>query len=81
MKSKNIAYLGNQVRLSDERIEVVKNLDNLPFAEILMYNGSGDRKTLIVYSELRKPLMEFLTDYYEEQKEILYDKIKEELSK
>lgn len=78
-KSKNIIFFANELSNVDRDIETTKRLDELPMASLNIYNGSSEKCELQIWEGLRKPLMDFLIDHFNAQKEKIYSKIEKEL--
>ena len=78
LKSKNIASLGNQVSNIDREINLINENSN-SMKKIVFYNGSGEKGEITVWKNLDQPLKEFLLDFFEKEKQLVYDKISKEL--
>ena len=78
LKSKNIASLGNQVSNIDREINLINENSN-SMKKIVFYNGSGEKGEITVWKNLDQPLKEFLLDFFEKEKRLVYDKISKEL--
>ena len=78
LKSKNIASLGNDVSNIDREITLINENSN-SMKKIVFYNGSGTIGELTVWNSLDQPLKDFLLDFFEKEKRLVYDKISKEL--
>ena len=78
LKSKNIASLGNQVSNIEREINLITENYN-SMKKIVFYNGSGEKGEITVWKNLDQPLKEFLLDFFEKEKRLVYDKISKEL--
>ena len=78
LKSKNIASLGNQVSNIDREINLINENSN-SMKKIVFYNGSGEKGEITVWKNLDQPLKEFLLDFFEKEKQLVYDEISKEL--
>ena len=78
LKSKNIASLGNQVSNIDREINLINENSN-SMKKIVFYNGSGEKGEITVWKNLDQPLKEFLLDFFEKEKHLVYDEISKEL--
>lgn len=74
LKSKNIASLGNDVSNIDREINLINENSN-SMKKIVFYNGSGEKGEITVWKNLDQPLKEFLLDFFDKQKQLVYDKI------
>ncbi len=79
LKSKNIASLGNEVSNIDRDINLIIENSN-SMKKIVFYNGSGEKCELTVWKNLDQPLKDFLLDFFDKQKKLVYDKISKELA-
>jgi len=80
-KSKDIVFLSNELESINRNIEVVNMLSEFPMASLNLWNGSGKQLDLQIWKGLKEPLKEFLINYYENEKQLRYDKISECLNK
>lgn len=78
LKSKNIASLGNEISNIDREINLINENSN-SMKKIVFYNGSGEKGKLTVWENLDQPLKDFLLDFFDKQKQLVYDKISKEL--
>jgi hypothetical protein len=79
-KSKNIKFFAHQLSLADDNIECSERIGDFTFVTINIHNGSGNKKReMIIWPALRKELSVFLIDYFTQEKEKIYTKIKNEL--
>ena len=78
LKSKNIASLGNEISNIDREINLINENSN-SMKKIVFYNGSGEKGELTVWENLNQPLKDFLLDFFDKQKQLVYDKISKEL--
>lgn len=79
-KSKNIQFFANELRNADRDINASKRLLQLPLATLSIYNASGEKEEIQIWEGLKKPLSEFLENYFNEEKQKIYAKISGELS-
>ncbi len=78
-KSKRIQFLGNQLKNNDRDIEAAKKIMTLPATKINMSNASGESCDISIWSQLKKPLSDFLIEYFNEEKRKTYEELKNEL--
>lgn len=78
LKSKNIASLGHQVSNIDREINLINENSN-SMKKIVFYNGSGEKGEITVWEPLDQPLKEFLLDFFDKEKQLVYNKISKEL--
>jgi len=80
-KSQKIQFYANELRLADRDIDLVKKINDLPMASLKMYNGSGKEHELLIWQPLREPLRDFLLSHFEEKKQEIFVKMKQEILK
>lgn len=78
-KSKKIQFLSHELCNADRDIKASKNLLILPLATLNIYNGSSEGFNIQITEGLKKPLSEFLQDYFNAEKEKTYEMISNEL--
>nr|WP_319268241.1 hypothetical protein [uncultured Draconibacterium sp.] len=76
-KSKQIQFLAGELGNLDKGIEAAKKLDELPLATLHIYNGSCERIEIQIPNKLKKTLKEFLLNHFYDEKEEIFNQIKE----
>jgi hypothetical protein len=71
-KSEEIKCLANELNNADRDIAISKMILELPFTTITIYNASNEKKELDIPNNLRKPLADFLQNYFNKEKEKTY---------
>ena len=79
-KSQNIYSLAMFLHNIDNDIEDVKKIIDAPFVGINIENELC-KGNISIPNNLKKPLADFLEDYYNKEKEKIYKQIKERLDK
>jgi hypothetical protein len=85
-KLEEIARLGHKLKVLDENINKVKSIPKYPLPKIIgdssmLDSGFLDKLEITISDELREPLISFLTDFFENKKEVVYDEMKRLLNK
>lgn len=75
LKSKNIQFHSNQLANIDRDLENLEGLKSLPMACLKMYNGSGKEIEISILKDLKEPLHNFLSTFFNNQKDITYKEI------
>ena len=78
-KSKDIQFFANELSNADRDIAASKRLLELPMATLNIYNGSNEKVDIQIWQGLKKPLAEFLQNYFESEKQKIYTQISDKL--
>lgn len=78
-KSKDIQFFANELSNADRDIAASKRLLELPMATLKIYNGSDKKEEIQIWKGLKKPLAEFLLNYFNEEKQKIYNQISDKL--
>ena len=74
LKSKNISTLGNELSNIDREIDKIEKLSSY-MKKIVFYDGSGEQDELVIWQQLDEPLKLFLLEFFNKQKNVVYDSI------
>jgi len=80
-KSKNLQTLVHTLENIDRDIASVKLFNSVQLLKINIDSGSDKKVDIAIYPDLQHPLAEFLLNYFNDQKEKTYEKMRVELKK